>query len=47
MIVQEAEDRGEDMERTTNWQYTIEDVERWNDKQQSKKKHINLGFTGI
>ncbi|TNY22509.1 SYF2 splicing factor-domain-containing protein [Rhodotorula diobovata] len=41
-----AVETGEDLERTKNWEYSIEDNERWDKKQARKARRADQGFTG-
>ncbi|KAH9811099.1 SYF2 splicing factor-domain-containing protein [Melampsora americana] len=41
----EATEAGEDLERKRNWQYSIEDNERWDKKLKQKKSRGNHEFT--
>ncbi|BGP38059.1 Pre-mRNA-splicing factor SYF2 [Rhodotorula kratochvilovae] len=40
-----ATETGEDLERTKNWEYSIEDNERWDKKQARKARRADQGFT--
>ncbi|KAF9119305.1 hypothetical protein BGW39_000394 [Mortierella sp. 14UC] len=42
---QEAEDAGEDYERSQFWNYSAESVERWNEKQEAKRVRMDNKFT--
>ena len=43
----DAEEAGEDYERSQFWNYSAESVERWNEKQDSKRIRMDNKFTGI
>ncbi|GAA5901377.1 hypothetical protein JCM8208_001782 [Rhodotorula glutinis] len=40
-----ATETGEDLERSKNWEYSIEDNERWDKKQARKARRADQGFT--
>jgi len=40
----EALETGEDLERKRNWEYSLEDNERWNKKQDRKDRRMDHGF---
>ncbi|GAA6000975.1 hypothetical protein JCM10207_007350 [Rhodosporidiobolus poonsookiae] len=40
-----AEEDGEDLERKTNWEYSIEDNEKWDKKQAKKQRRAQFEFT--
>jgi pre-mRNA-splicing factor SYF2 len=42
----EAEETGEDLERKRNWEYSIEDNERWEKKLARKERRAQFEFTG-
>ncbi|CAB4409170.1 unnamed protein product [Rhizophagus irregularis] len=42
---QQAEERGEDYERSRFWEYSIESVEKWEKKQEKKAKKSDVAFT--
>lgn len=42
----DAEERGEDVERFRNWEYTIEDNENWEKKLKRKKRRADFEFHG-
>ncbi|GAA5978801.1 hypothetical protein JCM11641_003568, partial [Rhodosporidiobolus odoratus] len=42
---QRAAEEGEDLERKTNWEYSIEDNEKWDKKQAKKKRRGQFEFT--
>ncbi|RIA96429.1 SYF2 splicing factor-domain-containing protein [Glomus cerebriforme] len=42
---QQAEERGEDYERSKFWEYSIESVEKWEKKQEKKAKKSDVAFT--
>lgn len=46
MAKQEAEEAGEDYERSQFWNYSAESVERWNEKQEAKRIRMDNKFTG-
>lgn len=41
-----AAETGEDLERKKNWEYSIEDNERWDKKQARKERRADYSFTG-
>lgn len=41
----DAEERGEDYERKRFWEYSAESVEKWEEKQEEKKKKSDIAFT--
>ncbi|RHZ44456.1 hypothetical protein Glove_724g5 [Diversispora epigaea] len=41
----EAEEKGEDYERKQFWNYSVEEVEKWEKKQERKHKHADIEFT--
>ena len=43
---QSAEKQGVDYERIRAMDYTVESVERWDEKRLEKKERANTGFTG-
>ncbi|KAF9437815.1 hypothetical protein BGZ76_010979 [Entomortierella beljakovae] len=45
MAKQEADEAGEDYERSQFWGYSVESVERWNEKQDAKKFRMDNKFT--
>ena len=40
----DAEDRGEDIERQKNWEYTIEENDEWEKKQARKARRADFEF---
>lgn len=42
----DAEDRGEDIERQKNWEYTIEENDEWEKKQARKARRADFSFNG-
>ena len=40
----DAEERGEDMERKKNWEYTIEENDEWEKKQARKQRRADFEF---
>ena len=42
----DAEDRGEDVERQKNWEYTIEENDEWEKKLARKKRRADFEFHG-
>ena len=42
----DAEERGEDVERQKNWEYTIEENEEWEKKLARKKRRADFEFHG-
>ncbi|CAI2177201.1 17283_t:CDS:2 [Funneliformis geosporum] len=42
---QQAEERGEDYERSKFWEYSAESVEKWEKKQEKKAKKSDVAFT--
>ncbi|GAA5897998.1 hypothetical protein JCM5296_001449 [Sporobolomyces johnsonii] len=42
---QRARETGEDLERTKNWEYSIEDNERWDKKLARKERRADFSFT--
>lgn len=42
----EARETGEDLERKKAWEYSIEDNEKWDKKQERKKSRGDFSFTG-
>lgn len=42
----DAEERGEDVERAKNWEYTIEENEDWEKKLARKKRRADYEFHG-
>ena len=46
MILQQAEEKGEDHERSQFWGYSAESVEKWEKKQEKKAKKSDVAFTG-
>lgn len=42
----DAEERGEDVERHRNWEYTIEDNDNWEKKLARKKRRADFEFHG-
>lgn len=42
----EADDRGEDLERSKNWEYTIEENDAWEKKLKRKKTRADFEFHG-
>ncbi|KAF8957491.1 hypothetical protein BGZ46_002181 [Entomortierella lignicola] len=45
MSKRDAEEAGEDYERSQFWNYSAESVERWNEKQEAKKLRMDNKFT--
>ena len=43
-IKADAEDRGEDVERKKNWEYTIEENDEWEKKQARKARRADFEF---
>jgi pre-mRNA-splicing factor SYF2 len=43
----DAEERGEDVERAKNWEWTIEDNDKWEEKQKRKKRRADYEFHGM
>lgn len=43
----DAEDRGEDVERQKNWEYTIEENDEWEKKLARKKRRADFEFHGV
>ena len=43
----DAEDRGEDVERQKNWEYTIEENDEWEKKQARKARRADFAFNGM
>jgi pre-mRNA-splicing factor SYF2 len=43
---QEARETGEDLERKRAWDYSIEDNENWDKKQEKKGRRADTGFAG-
>lgn len=43
---QRAAEEGEDLERKTNWEYSIEDNEKWDKKMAKKGRRAQFEFTG-
>jgi pre-mRNA-splicing factor SYF2 len=42
----DAEERGEDVERAKNWEYTIEENDAWEKKQARKARRADFEFHG-
>ena len=42
----DAEERGEDVERKKNWEYTIEENDEWEKKLSRKKRRADFEFHG-
>ncbi len=42
----DAEERGEDVERAKNWEYTVEENEEWEKKLARKKRRADFEFHG-
>lgn len=42
----EAEERGEDLERKKNWEYTIEENDEWEKKKRRKERNADFEFHG-
>ena len=42
----EAEERGEDIERNKNWEWTIEENEEWEKKKRRKERNADFEFHG-
>ena len=42
----DAEDRGEDVERQKNWEYTIEENDQWEKKKARKARRADFAFNG-
>lgn len=42
----DAEERGEDIERQKNWDWTIEDNDQWEKKQARKRRRADYEFHG-
>ncbi len=42
----DAEDRGEDVERQKNWEYTIEENDEWEKKLARKARRADFSFNG-
>ena len=42
----EAEERGEDVERNKNWEWTIEENEEWEKKKRRKERNADFEFHG-
>ena len=42
----EAEERGEDVERKKNWEYTIEENDLWEKKKKRKERNADFEFHG-
>ena len=47
MEKRDLEEAGKDYERSQYWGYSAESVERWNEKQEAKKKRMDNKFTGM
>ena len=43
----DAEDRGEDVERQKNWEYTIEENDEWEKKLARKARRADFSFNGV
>lgn len=43
----DAEDRGEDVERQKNWEYTIEENDEWEKKLARKARRADFSFNGM
>lgn len=46
LVQADAEDRGEDVERRKNWEYTIEENEAWEKKLKRKSRRADFEFHG-
>jgi pre-mRNA-splicing factor SYF2 len=42
----DAEERGEDVERKKNWEYTIEENDEWEKKLAKKRRRADYEFHG-
>ena len=42
----DAEERGEDVERKKNWEYTIEENDEWEKKKRRKERNADFEFHG-
>lgn len=42
----DSEEKGEDVDRKKNWEYTIEENEEWEKRQARKKRRSNFEFNG-
>ncbi len=42
----DAEERGEDVERLKNWEWTVEDNDNWEKKQARKRRRADFEFHG-
>ena len=42
----EAQERGEDVERNKNWEWTIEENDEWEKKQARKARRADFSFNG-
>lgn len=43
---QDARETGEDLERKRAWDYSIEDSDNWDRKQEKKGRRMDTGFAG-
>ncbi len=43
---QDARETGEDLERKRAWDYSIEDNQNWDKKQEKKGRRADTGFAG-
>ena len=43
----EAEERGEDVERKKNWEWTIEENDEWEKKKARKARRADFAFNGM
>lgn len=43
---QDAEERGEDLDRKKNWEYTIEENDEWEKKKRRKERNADFQFRG-
>ena len=46
MAKRDAEEAGEDYERSQFWNYSAESVERWTEKEEAKRIRMDNKFTG-
>lgn len=42
----DAEDRGEDLERRKNWEYSIEENDEWEKRKSRKERRADFQFHG-
>ena len=42
----EAEERGEDLDRKKNWEYTIEENDEWEKRKRRKERNADFEFHG-